>query len=167
MSQAIVFYSAASLIVISIVCMILSRNPVASAVFLILSFFGLTALYVSLDAHFVAAIQILVYAGAIMVLFIFVIMLLNLKPDELGREPFHIGTLIGFVISLVPCCLICVALAQVPQENLVFPAVTENFGTVPEIAKLLYSQYMVPFEIIGILLLVGLVGAVMLGRREE
>lgn len=163
--QPIIFYSAAAITVIAVLLMIFQANPVASAIYLVLSFFSLAVLYVLLQAPFVAALQILVYAGAIMVLFIFVIMLLNLKNDEISYEKICaksvgivlLGTgLFGFLAHY---------LFKIPAVGFIVPPV--NFGNVNGIAELMLNDYVVPFEVMGILLLVGLVGAIVLGRREE
>lgn len=91
--ESIFFYGFSLITVVTVILMIVQRNPVSSALCLVASFFSLAALYVLLQAHFVATLQILVYAGAIMVLFIFVIMLLNLREDELSVDRFTISRL--------------------------------------------------------------------------
>lgn len=147
------------------VMMILQRNPVASAVCLVASFFSLAIVYVSLSAHFVAALQIFVYAGAIMVLFIFVIMLLNLQEDEIVHDKINTRNVIVFFLGLGFFGLLAWFISRIPPVNLT-PA-PENFGTAGKVSQLMFTSYVVPFEVLGLLLLVGLVGAVMLGRRED
>ncbi len=167
----ILFYAFASIVIFSIFFMIIAKNPVTSAIFLVVSFFGLAGLYAQLEAHFIATLQILVYAGAIMVLFIFVIMLLNLKDNELtsGRINFYsiLGVLAGFaVFGFLGLQFVKLPLNQ-SQNAGVFTPVTSDFGTVKNIGNILFTQYAIPMQFIGILLLVGIVGAILLGRREE
>jgi len=162
--QEVLFYIFGGLTVATGLGVVLFRNPISSAFSLIVSFFGVAALYAMLDAHFLAAIQILVYAGAIMVLFIFVIMLLNLQPDELHEKPFPkiywifaLGSLAAFLAFFTQLLM---------PLHLAFPRVAENFGTVKEVGKLLFTEYLVPFEYSSVLLLVAVIGGVVLAKRE-
>jgi NADH-quinone oxidoreductase subunit J len=144
-----------------------SRNPMASLLFLVLSFFSLAALYVLLGAHFIAAIQIIVYAGAILVLFLFVIMLLNLGHDyrsDLRQGGWIIAAfvsagLVGWAISRAvqdaPAALPATTAAPAPEAN-----------AVGAIAYPMFQSYVVQFEMIGVLLLVAIVGAVLLAKRR-
>jgi NADH-quinone oxidoreductase subunit J len=161
----IVFHIAAFVTVFATVLMILQENPVTSAVLLVASFFSLAVIYVGLDAHFVAALQILVYAGAIMVLFIFVIMLLNLREDELVRDKPNAKRLIVALIGAGLFAFLARFIFKIPSVE--FAALPERFGTVHEVAKVMLTDYVVPFELLGLLLLVGLVGAIVLGKKEE
>lgn len=162
----IFFYIAAFITVFAVVCMIFQSNPVASAIYLVASFFSLAGIYVMLGAHFVAALQILVYAGAIMVLFIFVIMLLNLGADELDFDRIDVRRLVAGLVGFVLFGFFTYFIFKIPA-GAGFAKVSESFGSVNEVAKLMLGDYIVPFEIMGVLLLVGLVGAVLMGRREE
>ena len=165
MIESIVFYAAGFLTVLCIVLMILQTNPVASAICLVASFFCLAVVYVTLSAHFVAALQILVYAGAIMVLFIFVIMLLNLQDDEIVRDKLSVRNVVVFFVGLGLFALFVSFVWHLPAVG--FKPVVQNFGEATEVSRLMLTEYVVPFEVLGILLLAGLVGAVMLGRRED
>lgn len=165
MAESIVFYIAGFLTVFFIVLMILQPNPVASAVCLVASFFTLAILYVALQAHFVAALQILVYAGAIMVLFVFVIMLLNLKTDELVYDKLSMRNVVVFFLGMGFFGVLSFLILSDPL--VAFISAGKGFGTVAEVSRLMLTQYALPFEILGLLLLVGLVGAVVLGRRES
>ena len=144
--------------------MIFQANPVASAIYLILSFFSLAVIYVLLEAPFVAALQILVYAGAIMVLFIFVIMLLNLKNDEISYEKPNAKALGITLLGLGLFGFLAHYLCKIPAVG--FVASPSDFGSVQGVAALMLTDYVVPFEVMGILLLVGLVGAIVLGRKD-
>src|SRR4029453_12996361 len=144
---------------------ILHKNPVTSALFLVVAFCALSGLYVLLHAEFVAMVQVIVYAGAIMVLFLFVIMYLNLKHDVEGGLSGALRRSIGWVVGglllfealLLPAGRWAPGPVAVPPPE---PAV----GNTMAIGKILYSRYLFPFEITSILLLVAMVGAVLIGR---
>lgn len=146
--------------------LILQRNLVYCVLLLIMVMISLAGLFLMLNAQFVAVIQIVVYAGAIMVLFLFVIMLLNISREETG----------GFRIQK-PAAVILLILLAVPTISMVYSASTESgsvvstppdaigIGEVEYIAEILFTKYLLPFEIAGVLLLIGIVGAVVLTKR--
>ncbi len=140
MMSPFLFWIFALLLLIFGAAVIFNRNPVASALSLVVSFLALAALFISLNAYFIGIIQVLVYAGAIMVLFLFIIMLLDLRAEELRK--------INWVASAGG---VAVALALIVQ---IF-AVIGNF-----------TNYNLPFQIIGVVILVATIGVVMLSRRE-
>ncbi|MCY4170763.1 MAG: NADH-quinone oxidoreductase subunit J [Bacteroidetes bacterium] len=150
--------------VFAALAMLISRSPVQSALWLILVMLCVAGLYVTLSADFIAVVQVLVYAGAIMVLFLFVIMLLNLGAvPQLEKIDFKKG--LGFV-------LLTVILAQLvyitsTTSTALSSKVIENpeTGSALKIAEELFTRYLLPFEMIGILLLVATVGAVILAKR--
>lgn len=146
------------------------RSPIASLLFLVVSFFSVAAIYVILGAHFIAAVQVIVYAGAILVLFLFVIMLLNLRA-EVGK-PMHIGVpqLLGVAIAVgILAQLISVffsAAAKLgPLGEYSGQRVAEE-GSLAIVGKLLLTEYVVPFEIISVLLMIAVMGAVVLAKRR-
>jgi len=166
----VAFWILAVVAVATSLLVVTNRNPVACVLFLVLSFFALAGLFVTLHAHFLAAIQVLIYAGAIMVLFLFVIMLLNL------------GTRQWFDVTAVPLLVVAAALgvgfvgvlwtgglagftpqARGPGAGL--PA--DVLGSTEAIAAALYSAYYLPFLVTALLLMVAMVGAVVLARRER
>jgi len=159
-----VFLLLAVIITASALGVILARNPVRSALSLVMTLFFLAVLYLFLDAHLVGALQIIVYTGAIMVLFLFVIMLLNLQEDP--EERSAVTTLsaagglcvlfVGLLVYLVGSSSSGVA-AAVPQPG---------FGTIQSIAEALFLRLMLPFEITSVLMLVAIVGAVVLAKRK-
>ncbi len=162
--ELILFYIFGGLAVATALGVVFFKNPISSAVALVGALFAMAALYAMLDAHFLAIIQILVYAGAIMVLFIFVIMLLNLRGDELNEKPLSRGfkavailSLLGFLGLLLPLY----QLFSIPSRS-VGPA----YGTVKIVGELLFKQYLFPFEYVSVLLLVSLIGGVVLAKRE-
>ncbi|MFQ5703027.1 MAG: NADH-quinone oxidoreductase subunit J [Gemmatimonadales bacterium] len=147
------------------------RSPVASALWLVLTLFSLAGLFVILDAHFIAAIQVLVYAGAIMVLFLFVIMLLNLGKETASDLPglLRHGLTIGLGTILAAELWAVTKIA--PSADLTIPAdalrnLTKNEGAVSIISGPLFQTYLIPFEITSVLLLAAIVGAVVLAKRR-
>ncbi len=162
--ENILFYIFGGLSVATALGVVFFKNPISSAFSLVVSFFGIAALYAMLNAHFLAVIQILVYAGAIMVLFIFVIMLLNLQPNELHEKPFP---KVYWLLSIVSVLAFLLAFTHLFENaHWVFPAVTESFGGVKEVGRLLFTEYLVPFEYSSILLLVAVIAGVVLAKRE-
>jgi len=151
---------------------VLSKSPVGSLLFMVTALFAISAEFVLLEAHFLAAVQVIVYAGAIMVLFLFVIMLLNLGHEY--RQDLRVG-----VFSLAWVLVVSVmagvfawrlrggdAMTASPAGAEQIQAAMEQYGAVGAIARPLYTQYVVPFEITGILLLVAVVGALVLAKRN-
>ena len=150
----------------------LNKNPVHAALSLVISFFFMAGLYMLLLAHLMAVLQILVYAGAIMVLFLFVLMLLNLSEGELGVESMTWGHWIGLgglslvagkVVTMLAASGDNVPAGEPPGDAMLMNA--EGFGTVESVGHLLFTQYLVPFEMTAILLLIAVIGAVVLAKR--
>lgn len=167
MTASILFFVFAVLAIAGGLGMLISRNPVNSALWLILNLFCIAGLYLTLNATFIAVVQILVYAGAIMVLFVFVIMLLNLSElpklrivDWRRVLAFAVG--VGILGQLA--YVIAAALDALPQPVTLEQAA--EGGSVDVLAKALFTQYAFPLEVIGILLLVATIGAVMLAKRR-
>jgi len=149
--------------------MVVGRNPVRSVLSLVVAFFALAACFVMLLAPFIAAVQVIVYAGAILVLFLFVLMLLNVgreQPDKTGRP---IQTVLGSAAVLVFAGLLLGMFRHSgsrvePPATAVDPAM---LGDPAALARLLYSDYLLHFEAVSVLLLAALVGAFVLARREN
>ena len=162
-----VFFFLAVLAAFSAIMMILQRNPVNSALYLILNFFCLGGLYLTLNAQFIAMVQVLVYAGAIMVLFLFVIMLLNLGDDRRLTE--HLGLRmyigIGFSIALVLELLFIFVFRSSTSAFQQSPNAPE-MGTVEYVGKVLFTRFLFPFEVTSLLLLAAIVGAVILAKKK-
>jgi NADH-quinone oxidoreductase subunit J len=142
-----------------------ARNPLYGALSLVLSFFFVAGLYVPLLAHTMAVLQILVYAGAIMVLFIFVIMLLNLSPAELGHERHTTAKWLGGAATIAIGVQLATAASRASGALETRP-VSSDFGTIDAIGDALFRDYLVPFELTGVLLLVAVIGAVILAKRS-
>jgi len=141
-----------------------SRNPVTSAMFLVLTIGSLAGLFVLLHAFFLAAVQVLVYAGAVMVLFLFVIMLLDLRVEERRR----LGAM-SVVAGLVAVGAILALFLQslLPQNSTLGAAAAPQLeGGTATLGKLLFSRYVLPFEIVSLLLLVAMIGVVLLSKKD-
>jgi NADH-quinone oxidoreductase subunit J len=139
------------------------RNAVSAAMCLVLSMLALAGLFVLLHAEFIGLIQVLVYAGAIVVLFLFVIMLLNLKADTMGAENQPVLKIVG---TLVAGAVTVKLVSMVTLLRTPWPEVEPSFGTTREMGRILYTDYVLPFEITGILLLAAIVGAVTLAKKR-
>ncbi len=162
-----VFYFLAAVTVFSAVMMLLQRNPVNSALFLILNFFCLGGLYLTLNAQFIAMVHILVYAGAIMVLFLFVIMLLNLGDDKSLRQHLGLRMYLGIAFSVGLFLELLYILGYSSANNYLeqSPSAVE-MGTVEYIGKVLFTKFLFPFEITSFLLLAAIIGAVILAKKK-
>ncbi len=145
---------------------VMSRNPVHSVIYMIVTFFSLSAHYILLNAQFLAAVNIIVYAGAIMVLFLFVIMFLNLKQEseEMKKDKVIFTAIVTAVILGAVLILFLRRAEREPVNPLSY---NSQSGMVEVLGKSLYGEYLLPFELISILLLVAMAGAVMLGKRES
>lgn len=168
MIAQILFFFLAVVAVAAALGMLIARNPVTSALWLILNLFCIAGLYLTLNAQFIAVIQVLVYAGAIMVLFLFVIMLLNLTALPHLRD-FDWRRGLAFVLGMAVLAqlvyIVALGLDALPKPA-VSPEQTALTGSARAIGLELFTIYALPFEVIGILLLVATIGAVLLARRR-
>jgi NADH-quinone oxidoreductase subunit J len=139
-----------------------TRNPVTSAMFLVLSIVSLAGLFVLLHAFFLAAVQVLVYAGAVMVLFLFVIMLLDLK-EETARKFKTFGVVTG-VLSVG--ALAAIAIRAITTSGVGAGLQPRAEGATGTLGRMLFSQYLLPFEIVSVLLLVAMVGVILLSKKD-
>jgi NADH-quinone oxidoreductase subunit J len=161
--ELVIFYTLAAVSVAGALLMVTRKNPLAGALALVVSMAALAALFAMLHAEFVFLLQVLLYAGAIMVLIIFTIMLLNLSPQELKERP--VGKLKGLVIiaaTVVGFVGFIRVLLQLP-EGVRF--VSPTFGNIEEVGALMLTSYLFPFEVISVLLLVAIVGVVILAKK--
>ncbi len=158
------FYLLSVLSIFSALMVVFSVKPVHSVLYLIFCFFTIAGHYVLLNAQFLAAVHVIVYAGAIMVLFLFVIMLLNLNADI---EP-HKTTLlkVSAVVAGGLLLIVLVSSLKGAETILLNNSAASEIGLVKNLGKELYTKYMLPFEISALLFLVAMVGAVMLGKKE-
>ncbi len=151
----------------SAIGVVTARNPIYSVLALIATFFCLSGHYILLNAQFLAAVNIIVYAGAIMVLFLFTIMFLNLRKDD-EESKTNLTKMVSVVVGgILMVMLIMIFRSKNAQVPTVSPtAFNAKTGLVEQLGQLLYSDYILPFELASILFLVAMVGAVMLGKRE-
>lgn len=160
----VLFFLFAGLAIASAISCVYHRNPLYSAVSLIGVFLSLACIYVTLAAPFIAAVQILVYAGAIMVLVVFVIMLLNLDEEDSANRLkylYAVGGGLGLIL-LVQTLFVFYAVSRAPQRD-INEEVT--VGKTLSIGSAMYTEYLLPVEIVGILLLMAIIGGVILSRR--
>jgi NADH-quinone oxidoreductase subunit J len=162
--EAILFYLFAVLAVGSALAMVLNvRNTVAAAMSLVITMVALAGIYVLLQAHLIAVIQIMVYAGAIVVLFIFVVMLLNLRRDSFPPARMRLAKLVGSVAGVWALTrFLRAAGAHLPDVR----TVPEDFGGYRHMGKALFTDFLLPFEMTSLLLLAAIVGAVILAMRR-
>ena len=161
------FYFFSLVLLIFGVGVVINRNPVASALCLVVSFIGLAALYVSLNAYFLGVIQVLVYAGAVMVLFLFIIMLLDIKAETRRKlNKVAVGGGLGLIIGFLALFASVLSGFKGGDKRLTdLPADTPS--DVVQIGKTLFTNYTFHLQIVGVLLLVATVGVVVLSRRED
>lgn len=162
MIHPVPFYILTALTTAGALGVLLARNPVYAVLSLVAALFGLSAFFVALGAHFLAFIQILVYAGAVLVLFLFVVMLLDMAPERLSRVPGRTLRFTGLAAGLL---LLATLVRELPRHFQASggPALT---GTPAEIGRRLLTTYALPFEAASILLLVGVIGAIVLAKRK-
>jgi NADH-quinone oxidoreductase subunit J len=170
-AELIVFVVLAPVAVVAALGMVLSRNAVYSALLLVVNFFCLAAFYVLLQAQFIAAVQVIVYAGAIMVLFLFVLMLLGVDREEVLNETIRGQRTAAVALSLVLLSGVIVAVVTGafnvdPTQAAGGLAAANAGGNVQAVGRLLFTKYTLAFEATGVLLLVAGVGALVLGRRK-
>jgi NADH-quinone oxidoreductase subunit J len=145
---------------------IINRNPIASALSLVICFMGLSALFMSLDAFFIGIIQVLVYAGAVMVLFLFIIMLLDLRQEQL-RKMNVVAFAGGVAVALAFFVQIYLVIGQLSAAKQPFPPLSAvKTDDVHNVGHLLFTNYTLPFQIIGVLVLVATIGVIVLSKRE-
>ncbi|MDD2673647.1 MAG: NADH-quinone oxidoreductase subunit J [Flavobacterium sp.] len=145
---------------------IFSRNPIHSAIYLVICFFSIAGHYLLLNAQFLAIVHVIVYSGAIMILFLFTIMLMNLNEEREVHRPRI--TRLGAIISFCLICLVLIAIF-INSKPIVGEYVTtgEDYQSIKVLGKVLLNEYMVPFEFASILLLVAMIGTVLLSKKEK
>jgi NADH-quinone oxidoreductase subunit J len=174
--ELFLFIVIGGIVLISSLGVVLQRNPLYSALFLILTFLAMAGLYLLLGAEFIAIVQVIVYAGAVMVLFLFVIMLLNLDKETHERVPGHrfqkfFG--VAVVVVMVPLIGLGISTALLYSGSQLGPKgnfsvqVAEKVSNTKAVASLLFTDYLLPFEITSILLLATMIGVVYLARRTK
>jgi NADH-quinone oxidoreductase subunit J len=163
-AEQVTFWVFAIPLVVSAGGVVIARNPVYAAMNLVAAFFFLAGIYVLLVAHLIAVMQILVYAGAVMVLFLFVIMLLSIGDEHLGTERYKAMQLVGVLGAVMLVAVIAAAVAQAPLGDAA--SLSADFGTVKAVGKVLFTDFILPFEATSLLLLVAIVGAVVVAKEK-
>ena len=173
--ETILFAIAAFIVIASALMVVVSRHPIYSALYLVLTFLGLAGFYLQLSAAFIAAVQVIVYAGAIMVLFTFVIMLLGEDKPLEGEQSFGMQKWVGVLFAL---CLIgelgyllvrgtpALPHGETTRVAMIGTEQTTNFGSVQAIGTTLFTQYVFAFEATSIVLLIAMIGIVVLAKRR-
>jgi len=161
----VLFYALSAFALVSAIMVLVSKNPIHSVLWLILVFFAISGHYILLNAQFLAIVNIIVYAGAIMVLFLFVIMLINVKKDSEPQKHLYVK----FIGVIAGGSFLTLLIALVKQS---MPLVGENvllkegsIGLIHPLGKALFTDYVVPFEISSVLFLSAMVGAVLIGKK--
>jgi NADH-quinone oxidoreductase subunit J len=166
MTEAVFFYTFAAVMFSAALAVVLNRQPMYSVLSLLVVMFCLAAFFVMLGAYFLAAVQVLLYAGAVLVLFLFVIMLLNLQPEAIARMRIFTLRAAGTLAALVLFALLFQTLLAQPDERPLY-AVPAADGTVESIGRLLFTAYLLPFELASFLILAAIIGAVTLARQQS
>lgn len=161
--ELFIFALAAVIAIISAIIVITSRNPVVSVLALVINLCCIAVFYLLLKAMFLAAIQVIVYAGAIMVLILFVVMLLSLPREARGRPAGFIQRIFGVLLGALFLYALGKAIAAYSER---FQATIQNFGWAESIGRQLFTIYFYPFEIISLLLIVAMLGAIVLAKRK-
>lgn len=167
MAQAIFAYLAGAIIVLAIL-VITRRNPVHSVLFMLLMFFHVAGLYLTLNAEFLAAVQVIVYAGAILVLFLFVVLLLNLKEElrlRRGTWSWPLGAAAAIVLFIAAFLSLR---SFVPgAKGVITTAVIKAETNTKVLGRILFTEYLFPFEVVSLVLLVALIGAIVLAKKRQ
>lgn len=164
--EGILFYIFASGGVVSALLVVTRRNPIIAAIYIIVNFFCLAGIYLTLHAQFIAVVQILVYAGAIMVLFVFVIMLLNLGDESSLRDGFSWKKVVaggfgfGVLMELIYIFMIPSGTQAIEMTR------ATDIGTVEAVGRVLFTQFLFPFEVTSLLLTAAIVGAIVLAKKN-
>ena len=170
MLHLILFFIFAAVCIGGAINLLVQKHPINSALSLIVVMASLALLYLLLGAEFVAAVQVIVYAGAVMVLFVFVIMLLNAGAEERTKGGSHVAVMLGIPGLIVGLGVVAAVVSHATGLDRIAiggPSGTESFGAPQALAHLLFRDYLLPFEVTSILILIAIMGAVVLARREE
>ncbi len=166
MSLMIIFYILSAITLATAFLTVVSKNPIHSAIYLVICFFSIAGHYLMFNAQFLAVVHIIVYSGAIMVLFLFTIMLMNLNEDEEPHKP-----ILSKIAAVISFCLIAfILLATYIKAQPIIEEYTilgQDYQSIKVLGKVLLNEYMIPFEFASVLLLVSMIGAVLLSKREK
>ncbi|WP_300569173.1 NADH-quinone oxidoreductase subunit J [Flavobacterium sp.] len=162
----LIFYFLSAITIATAFLTIISKNPIHSAIYLVICFFSVAGHYLLFNAQFLAIVHIIVYSGAIMVLFLFTIMLMNLNKE--GEPHKKLATKLAAVVSFGLLCFVMLAvfIKAMPVID-TYKQTGEDFQSIKVLGKVLLNEYMVPFEFASILLLVAMIGVVLLSKKEK
>lgn len=163
--EGLLFYPLAGITLGGAVSMLFARNPIFAVMSLILSFFGIAGIYVMLAAQLLAALQIIVYAGAILVLFLFVLMLLSIGDEPMGKRKLSLGGGIGAIAAIAFWVISVKLFTDLPNQHMP-TALSAGFGEVAGVGRLVFNEFLLPFEATSILLTVAIVGAVVVAKAR-
>ena len=164
MTDQVLFYVFAGLALVSAAGVVLNvRNTVYAALCLVVTMLSIAVLFIMLTAEFIGILQVMVYAGAIVVLFLFVIMLLNLRGGDMGADRQPLLKLVGILLLVGASVKLAMFFSGFRKA---WPDVGPEFGTVRQVGMILYTDYLLAFEVAGVLLLAGLVAAVVMGKQR-
>ncbi len=161
------FSIAAGLSVGAGIMVVTRRNPVHGAMWLLLCFIALAVVYLKIDAPFLAAMHVLVYTGAILVLFLFVIMLLNLRPDEIGADTKAAHGIAAAAVSALLFVVLAAAATSAPEALKPPPAPPVGHGSVERVGRSLFREFALPFELVSVLILAAIFSGVVLAKRKQ
>ncbi|BFU95322.1 MAG: NADH-quinone oxidoreductase subunit J [Nitrospira sp.] len=164
--ESLFFFYFALVIALTSILVVALHNPIYSALSLLIMFFHVAGLYVTLHAEFLAAVQIIVYAGAILVLYLFVVMLLNLKHDERYHRQWPVAALVGGILVVEGTVLALLKGEAGPRTDSTETAAVEGLGNTEALGDVLYTSYLFPFEVASLILLVAMIGAIVLAKRD-
>ncbi len=164
--EFIIFILAALTSISCCLLVITQKNPVSAVLFLIMAFVAQAILFIQLSALFVAVLQIIVYAGAIMVLFLFIIMLLNLRRDEFGKDEHTFQRWVSVAFAVVLAAEFILVAVRGADRTAGSIAPSPAFGSVTSVGELLFTKYLLPFEATSMLLMAAILGAVVLAKRR-
>ena len=162
----IIFYVLAAITLSTAFLTIYSKNPIHSAIYLVICFFSIAGHYLLFNAQFLAIVHIIVYSGAIMILFLFTIMLMNLNKEDEVHKPriTRLGAIVVFCILSVVLITIFINSKTIVGD---YETSGEDFQSIKKLGKILLNEYMVPFEFASVLLLVAMIGTVLLSKKEK
>jgi len=166
MSLMIIFYLLSAVTLATAFLTVVSKNPIHSAIYLVICFFSIAGHYLMFNAQFLAVVHIIVYSGAIMVLFLFTIMLMNLNEDEEPHKPIlsKIAAVISFCLTAFILLATYIKAQPIIEE---YTVLGEDYQSIKVLGKVLLNEYMIPFEFASVLLLVSMIGAVLLSKKEK
>lgn len=171
MTQQIIFYIFAALVTMCSVLVVTVRNPVTAAVFLVFDLFLLAGLFAMMEAHFVAAIQVLVYAGAIVVLFMFVIMLLNFGDEHHNKLKLSVPDVVMMGLTGLSFIIVAFLIARVPPVapvgDMTPEAIAAAGGNTYAVGMVLFTKYLWPFELASILILLAIIASVVIAKKDK